>query len=251
LDLCFGEHLAAERGVRLISFDRPGYGGSSPAAFGLASIAADAHAVADELGVARFATLGMSGGGRRRWLLPQFRAAASSGRESPRAPGRSSWFLARLTSSMTATVPRCRCCRVIRPLRHPRSPLGSGRWLRWLARLVAAGWYRPLRICCPHATVSCCGSSDTPRRLRKRCTRHCAREPVALAGITSPGSGDGTSTRTPSAARFCCGTAATIASRRPCTDRGCQRTCPAHDSSCVTARGISGSMNTLARCLTL
>jgi pimeloyl-ACP methyl ester carboxylesterase len=63
LDLCFGEQLAAERGVRLISFDRPGYGGSTPAPFGLASIAADAHAVADELGVARFATLGMSGGG--------------------------------------------------------------------------------------------------------------------------------------------------------------------------------------------
>ena len=63
LDLCFGEQLAAEHGVRLVSFDRPGYGGSTPAPFGLASIAADAHAVADELGVARFATLGMSGGG--------------------------------------------------------------------------------------------------------------------------------------------------------------------------------------------
>jgi pimeloyl-ACP methyl ester carboxylesterase len=63
LDLCFGEQLAAERGVRLVSFDRPGYGGSSPAPFGLASIAADAHAIADGLGVDRFATLGFSGGG--------------------------------------------------------------------------------------------------------------------------------------------------------------------------------------------
>jgi pimeloyl-ACP methyl ester carboxylesterase len=63
LDLLFGEQLAAERGVRLISFDRPGYGGSSPAPFGLASIAADAHAIADALGVDRFATLGSSGGG--------------------------------------------------------------------------------------------------------------------------------------------------------------------------------------------
>jgi pimeloyl-ACP methyl ester carboxylesterase len=63
LDLCFGEQLAAEYGVRLVCFDRPGYGGSTPAPFGLASIAADAHAIADELGVARFATLGMSGGG--------------------------------------------------------------------------------------------------------------------------------------------------------------------------------------------
>jgi pimeloyl-ACP methyl ester carboxylesterase len=63
LDLCFGEQLAAGRGVRLVSFDRPGYGGSIPAPFGLASIAADAHAVADGLGVGRFAVLGMSGGG--------------------------------------------------------------------------------------------------------------------------------------------------------------------------------------------
>jgi len=63
LDLCFGEQLAAEHGVRLVTFDRPGYGGSIPAPFGLASIAADAHAITDELGIARFATLGLSGGG--------------------------------------------------------------------------------------------------------------------------------------------------------------------------------------------
>ncbi len=63
LDLSFGEHTVAEQGVRLVTFDRPGYGGSTAAPFGLASIAADAHAVADALGVARFATLGMSGGG--------------------------------------------------------------------------------------------------------------------------------------------------------------------------------------------
>jgi pimeloyl-ACP methyl ester carboxylesterase len=81
LDLCFGEQPAAERDVRLISFDRPGYGGSTPAPFGLASIAADAHAVADELDVARFATLGMSGG-RGTGGAGCFR---SSGR--PRHPG--------------------------------------------------------------------------------------------------------------------------------------------------------------------
>src|SRR5215470_16294514 len=63
LDLRFGEQFAAGRGVRLVSFDRPGYGGSAPAPFGLASIGADAHAVADALGVARFAILGFSGGG--------------------------------------------------------------------------------------------------------------------------------------------------------------------------------------------
>ncbi len=63
LDLSFGEDIAAAHGTRLIAFDRPGYGGSTAAPFGLASLAADAHAVADALGVARFATLGMSGGG--------------------------------------------------------------------------------------------------------------------------------------------------------------------------------------------
>jgi pimeloyl-ACP methyl ester carboxylesterase len=63
LDLCFGDKLVAKRGIRLVSFDRPGYGGSAPAPFGLATIAADAHAIADELGVAQFAVLGLSGGG--------------------------------------------------------------------------------------------------------------------------------------------------------------------------------------------
>src|SRR5258706_1205347 len=194
LDVCFGEQLAAERGVRLVAFDRPGYGGSTPAPFGLASIAADAHAVADGLGVARFATLGMSGGGRGRWLLPQCLAAASSALGSPRALGRSSGFLARSTNSMTTTVARSRCCLVIRSLRHRRSLPGSMRWLSWPVSLAALGWWRPSRICCPPGTASCCRTSDTPRRLKRRCTKHCAREPAAPAGTTSPGSGDGTST---------------------------------------------------------
>src|SRR5258706_16277374 len=63
LDVCFGEQLAAERGVRLVAFDRPGYGGSPPAPLRLASIAPDAHAVAAGLGVARVRTFGLSGGG--------------------------------------------------------------------------------------------------------------------------------------------------------------------------------------------
>jgi pimeloyl-ACP methyl ester carboxylesterase len=63
LDLGFGEEAASEIGVRLVSFDRPGYGGSTPAPFGLESIARDAQAIADHLGVDRFATLGQSGGG--------------------------------------------------------------------------------------------------------------------------------------------------------------------------------------------
>jgi pimeloyl-ACP methyl ester carboxylesterase len=63
LDVSFGDEIAADRHVRLVSFDRPGYGGSTPAPFGLAEVAADGLAIADELGVSRFATLGFSGGG--------------------------------------------------------------------------------------------------------------------------------------------------------------------------------------------
>ena len=56
---------AAERlGIRWVSFDRPGYGGSSPApGRTMASVAYDAAAVADELGIDRFAVAGYSGGG--------------------------------------------------------------------------------------------------------------------------------------------------------------------------------------------
>lgn len=51
-------------GVRWISYDRPGYGGSTPRPDrDVASAAGDAAAVADALGVPRFALLGHSGGG--------------------------------------------------------------------------------------------------------------------------------------------------------------------------------------------
>jgi len=63
LDIAFADDLAAESGVRLVSFDRPGYGGSTPAPFGLVSVAEDVAALADELGIDGFATLGHSGGG--------------------------------------------------------------------------------------------------------------------------------------------------------------------------------------------
>jgi pimeloyl-ACP methyl ester carboxylesterase len=62
LDLASGDDLVASAGVSLLSFDRPGYGGSSASPFGLCSVARDALAVADQLGVERFARLGLSGG---------------------------------------------------------------------------------------------------------------------------------------------------------------------------------------------
>jgi pimeloyl-ACP methyl ester carboxylesterase len=51
-------------GIRWISFDRPGYGGSTAApGRTMASVAADLTTVADALGVGRFALMGYSGGG--------------------------------------------------------------------------------------------------------------------------------------------------------------------------------------------
>ncbi|GAA2134177.1 alpha/beta hydrolase [Streptomyces synnematoformans] len=56
---------AAERlGIRWVSYDRPGYGGSSPwPGRDMASAAALATRVADELGLGRFAAVGHSSGG--------------------------------------------------------------------------------------------------------------------------------------------------------------------------------------------
>ena len=56
---------AADRlGIRWVSYDRPGYGGStSHKDRNVASAAADASTVADALGVDRFAVMGHSGGG--------------------------------------------------------------------------------------------------------------------------------------------------------------------------------------------
>ena len=55
---------AAERGLRLISYDRPGYGESSPQpGRTVADCAADVRAICGELGIDRLATWGISGGG--------------------------------------------------------------------------------------------------------------------------------------------------------------------------------------------
>ena len=55
---------AAARGIRVISYGRPSYGGSTPSpGRDVASAAADVVAVADAFGVERFAAMGASGGG--------------------------------------------------------------------------------------------------------------------------------------------------------------------------------------------
>jgi pimeloyl-ACP methyl ester carboxylesterase len=55
---------ANARGARLIAYDRPGYGASTPApGRTIGDAACDAAAIMDALGVQRFATWGVSGGG--------------------------------------------------------------------------------------------------------------------------------------------------------------------------------------------
>lgn len=63
LDIAFGEAIASELGVRVVSFDRPGYGRSESAPFGLTRIAEYGEAIADLLGLESVAAFGWSGGG--------------------------------------------------------------------------------------------------------------------------------------------------------------------------------------------
>jgi len=63
LETSSADDLCAELGIRMVCFDRPGYGGSPAASFSLSSIARDTGVLADALGIGRFATIGQSGGG--------------------------------------------------------------------------------------------------------------------------------------------------------------------------------------------
>lgn len=64
------EKTAADRGLRVVAYSRPGYGASSPRADAVDSAtvaddAADVAVILDHLGLDRFVTLGWSGGGPR------------------------------------------------------------------------------------------------------------------------------------------------------------------------------------------
>jgi pimeloyl-ACP methyl ester carboxylesterase len=74
---------AAARGIRLIAYDRPGYGESSPQPERtVASCADDVRAICSALGISRLATWGVSGGGPHvlacAALLPDLVVAAAS-----------------------------------------------------------------------------------------------------------------------------------------------------------------------------
>lgn len=63
LEMAWADQLLADCGVRWLAFDRPGYGGSTPIAFGLGSVAKMGLQVADRYGLEQFRTCGWSGGG--------------------------------------------------------------------------------------------------------------------------------------------------------------------------------------------
>ena len=81
----YGPHVAdaKEKGIRLISYDRPGYGGSTPhPGRVVADSQVDVRAIARSLGVERLAVWGVSGGGpyalATAALLPDLVVAAAS-----------------------------------------------------------------------------------------------------------------------------------------------------------------------------
>jgi alpha-beta hydrolase superfamily lysophospholipase len=85
---------ASDAGIRLVSYDRPGYGGSTPQpGRTVAAAADDVAAIADQLGVDRLAVWGQSGGGpfRARLRCPAARPGGRrrGGRTASAIPGTS------------------------------------------------------------------------------------------------------------------------------------------------------------------
>jgi pimeloyl-ACP methyl ester carboxylesterase len=89
---------AAARGLRLISYDRPGYGKSAPApGRAVADCASDVRAICQALGISRLAMWGASGGGPHvlacAALLPDLvTAAAALGSLAPYGAEGLDWF---------------------------------------------------------------------------------------------------------------------------------------------------------------
>ncbi len=90
--------VSAELGIRWVSYDRPGYGGSTPhPGRDVASAAADVAAIADALDIDRFAVLGHSGGAPHALacaaLLPdRVTAAVSASGTAPFGAAGLDWF---------------------------------------------------------------------------------------------------------------------------------------------------------------
>jgi pimeloyl-ACP methyl ester carboxylesterase len=99
-----------KNGIRWVSHDRPGYGGSKPRPDrDVASAATDVASIADALGIAQFAVMGHSGGGPHALacgaLLPErvLSVVSVSGLAPLRAEGLGDWF-AGMAASGTAEL---------------------------------------------------------------------------------------------------------------------------------------------------
>ena len=124
---------AAVRGLRLISYDRPGYGGSAAQpGRSVADCAADVRAICAELGIGRLAMWGISGGGPHvlacAALLPDLvTAAASLASPAPLGAEGLDWFAG--MGDFNAEDPGCSCA-TRRPPGPSWSPTGRRSWPR-------------------------------------------------------------------------------------------------------------------------
>jgi pimeloyl-ACP methyl ester carboxylesterase len=128
---------ARRRGIRLIGYDRPGYGGSTPnPGRSVADGARDVISIADDRGIDRFAVYGLSGGGPHALAcgtLPPSRVVAIASLASPAPYGAEGleWFrgeaeenVAEFSAALEGALPLERCLEPQREALLGASPEG-------------------------------------------------------------------------------------------------------------------------------
>ena len=224
LEPAFADVACSDLGVRLVSFDRPGYGESTPQPFGLVSIANATAAVADHLAIGRFATLGQSGGGPFSLACAAIlgdrvtRAGVAAGAVPfTMVPG----ALDLLDENDRAALDRL-------PDREAAAAAFAAGFepframLRGTDEQIEAG-LRARRIPRDHGPWT---GPVRPSPWWPHCGPRCCTGPPAGAGTTWPGSPTGRSTWRTSAGRCTSGTAVPTGTCRPAPARGWPSTCP-------------------------
>jgi pimeloyl-ACP methyl ester carboxylesterase len=230
------ERDAAERGLRLISYGRPGYGESSPQpGRTVADTAADVRMICTQLGINRLATWGHSGGGPHvlacAALLPDLVTAAASlaslapfdaeGLDYYAGMGQGNVDDTRLFLTDEAATRKKLDQDREEILAASPDDVARGRSSRRSRRQM-----RPSRSGPASSTSSFCLA-------RKRGWRRAARD----GGTTTACSGRGDSTSPTSLSRSCYCTAGRTCCRRPATANGSLSTFPASRPGCSTMMG--------------
>ncbi len=179
------DRAAAERGIRLVTLSRAGFGGSTRCpGRSVADAAADAAALADHLGAERFVTIGWSGGGPHALacaaLLPErVTAAATIAGVAPYdAPGLE-W-----TAGMGES----------NRIEYPLAARDPEELLRWMRPQVEA-----LAVVEPDHIVSELRTRDLRASTRRRSTARSASSWLRPSiGRSATGRGAGTTTTSPS-----------------------------------------------------